>query len=146
MAIVAALFGGILGLIAGAFLNRISMNGQHDRERCAAVIASIDAMVTAFHERFLNPSATLTISDTIFNYQLKGLVGDATLLPIIGRESFEGEYNDILGEIFKLSLDSPLNVSPGEKETLINSMDAHAIKLKGIINSSRNRWRLGLAG
>jgi hypothetical protein len=141
MGLLEPIISSLLSFFAGIVITKISLNGTYDRERCTAVIALIEAVVVAFHERFDNTSIASTASAMMFDYQVKSLVDDTTLLPIIGRRCFEEEYTETIGKIFKLSLDPPLNMSQAQKLKLTKSMNNHAVDLKKIINTNEGTWR-----
>lgn len=132
---------GGLSFIAGFIISRITANSDYDRERCNAVINAIDNVVSAFHERLMLEGAAANASGMMFDYQVRGLVDDTTLLPIIGRRCFDEEYTETLGKIYKLSLDSPLDMPQSQKVELIKCMTTSAIDLKKIINSNHQTLR-----
>lgn len=142
MGIFEALIGAVLAFFAGSFTTKVTINNENDRDRCNIVIDAIDRIVGSFHSRFNNSPSAHLVNDTLFDYQIRGLVDDTTLLPIIGRKVFEEEYTKTIAKMYTLTLDSPLEISPEKKDELLEAMNSNAIDLKKIINSNRQSWRL----
>lgn len=132
----------LLSLIAGAILDRIHVNRGRDGERCTQMIDRVDKIVGHFHDRFDSDRMRSQAGVTLFDYQMKSLVDDTTLLPVLGRNIFDGEYTRLMSEIFKLSATDPGQVSAIERDSLLNSVNEMGVDLKKIINLNQEGWRL----
>ena len=132
----------ILTFGLGAFLDRLHVNQENDSGLRQASIAKIDGLVEAFHQRFASNEAESRNGVTFFDYEIRSLVDDTSIRPIIGGRLFDGEFTRLIGEIYKLSITDPSDVSLEEKDALLGSVNKVGIDLKKIISSTSARWRV----
>jgi hypothetical protein len=137
-----AIVSAIFGFFAGWITTKITINAENDREKCKVVIDMIDNIVESFHSRFSSSKDKQIIGEALFDYHIKSLVDDTTILPIIGRNAFDGEYTRLIGNIYKLTLNSPSEMSKDLKEIASIEINNNAVDLKKIININRKDWRI----
>lgn len=138
MEIVVAIFSFLLG----AASDRMVVNKDWDTARCDKVRDQIDDIVGHFHERFSPDPVERRSASRLFDYQIRSLVDDTTLLPIIGRAAFDGPYVTLIGDIFALSQGDPESVPDSDRQALLRRVEKKAVDLKKVISSNEKAWRL----
>lgn len=128
--------------IFGVASDRILVNKEIDIAKCDKVKDQIDDIVGNFHERFSPDPVERKSASKLFDYQVRSLVDDTTLLPIIGRVAFDGQYVALIAEIFGLSERNPESVNDSERKALLEAVEKKAVDLKKVINSNQQSWRL----
>ena len=132
----------ILAFVLGVASDRIIVNKELDTQRCDNVKKQVDEIVGYFHERFSADPVERKSASKLFDYQIHSLVDDTTLLPIIGRKAFDGEYVALIGDIFAISKEDPEATSETRRRTLLESVESKAVDLKKVINANHGSWRL----
>lgn len=132
----------ILAFFFGAASDRMVVNRDWDTARCDKVKKQIDDIVGHFHERFSADPVERKSASKLFDYQISSLVDDTTLLPIIGRAAFDGQYVTLIGEIFVLSQSDPESVTDSDRQALLEKIERKAVDLKKVISSNEKSWRL----
>ena len=133
---------GLISFLIGITLDRIHVNAQRDDERRQRVIDQIDEIIEDFYLRLSDNPSNNHVGLTLLDYKIRSLVDDTTLLPIIGRSVFDGEYTRLIGEIFKLTLDNPKEIDGTQRQVILSNLTSFGIDLKKIINVGAGEWRL----
>jgi hypothetical protein len=132
----------ILSFLAGCVIAKLNSNISNDNICRNKNIESVDLIVDQFNIFINSNKKQILKNETWLDYQVRSLIDDTTLLPIIGRSIFDGEYVRVIAKMAELSKNSPLNMTQPEKDALLKKMNSHAIDLKKIINLGRGEFRL----
>lgn len=133
---------GLLSFSIGVVLDRIHVNAQRDDERRQRVVAQVDEIIENFHLRFSDSPSDSQFVLTLLDYKIRSLVDDTTLLHIIGRSIFDGEYTRLIGKIYQLTAYDPKDFNDMQRQDILSTINSHGIDLKKIINVGARGWRL----
>lgn len=131
----------VSGFLFGILLTVTRLNHAGDIAARRQIVDLIDEVIECFHARYTNEPAEQMMAAMRFDYQIRGLIDNTTLIPIIGKRCFEEEYTTQIGELFKASSQEPRELDSDELKSLFKHVNALAVGIKKTINIDRGNFR-----
>lgn len=142
MQILEILISSVFSLGAGVLITATGLNHSADAAARQAVVGIIDEVITSFQERYTNEPDKQFAAAIRFDYQMKSLLDDTTLLPIIGRRRFDQEYYDQITQLYQASSQEPRELKPDEISALLKRVNTIGVDIKKIVDIDKGHFRL----
>lgn len=140
MKILYILFSSTLTLFIGIYIGKINLKNSYDKDTRKVIIKEIDDIIELAHARFNSETNQEPNVISYFDYKLRSLVDNTTLIPVIGHRAFDGEYMDRIGELFELTSQEFREVSPIDRPNLLEKINKTGIGLKKIVNTRYRKY------
>jgi len=131
--------GGILGTFLGIWGTIIRVRFKGDNDTREAMIKNVNETVHSIQNYYLQ-SDKIT-HRALMDYNLKSVVGDVRLKPILGTSIFENEYYETMIKLFNHTMVEPSSISDGSMTEHIDSINQTAADLKRIIQIDSDKFR-----
>lgn len=130
------------GLLLGIWITMIRLNGSHD-SKCRDIVKKlVNNVVRNFYRHYSVTNNRLSATTARLDFQLRTLIDNTLLIPIIGKKHFDNLYYPRLSEFYSLSTPSPKDMTPDEIEDHLLIINKSAVELLKIVDHKSGKIRL----
>lgn len=142
MQILYMIISAVLGFVVGMVTTVLKSNHSSDTETRNDVLKIIDEVIATCHVRYTSEPDRRIAAAMSFDYHIKNLVDNTTLLPIIGRTCFDQSYSKQIEDLFLLTSKEPREIDQADVSDLLKQVNTIAVNLKKTVNLGKGSFRL----